>query len=57
MQQSAVAAANNPSNDLTQHLAAAAMMLPGQLNAQQQLTAAILNSQSGNTTSPLIASK
>jgi hypothetical protein len=61
LQQSALASAvanQNPipSNDLTQQLAAAAMMLPSnQLNAQQQLTAALLGSQS-NAPSPLIAS-
>jgi hypothetical protein len=60
LQQSALASAvanQNPipSNDLTQQLAAAAMMLPSnQLNAQQQLTAALLGSQS-NAPSPLIA--
>ena len=43
-------------NEFTQQLAAAAMMLPNHLNAQQQLTAALLNSQaSAVAQAPLIA--
>ncbi|XP_003382636.1 PREDICTED: cyclic AMP-dependent transcription factor ATF-1-like [Amphimedon queenslandica] len=68
LQQSALTIANQPSaataagagaaggnNDFTQQLAAA-MMLPNHINAQQQLTAALLNSQANAVAqAPLIA--
>ena len=70
LQQSALTIANQPpaatagagtatggNNDFTQQLAAAAMMLPNHINAQQQLTAALLNSQANAVAqAPLIAS-
>lgn len=50
------AGAGGPNNDFTQQLAAA-MMLPNHINAQQQLTAALLNSQANAVAqAPLIAS-